>query len=103
MEISRAAELLDNLKSEEIKKKVEAVSHLGELAKLIGGEKVKVQLIPFLKEFEDEEEEVLLALVKQLPELPKLLPNKEISIPELLVYFQLFLSYEDYSVANEVK
>ena len=94
--------MLDDLKSEEIKRKVLAARHLGDIAQHFGPEKTKQQLIPFLKEFEDEEEDVLIEVAGQMPALARILPSKETSIPEFLLNFQMLLSYEDYSVINAV-
>lgn len=61
--------------------------HLYDLAKLFGPEKARQQLVPFIKEFEDEDEEILIELSRQLCLIAKILPDKETSIPELIYYF----------------
>lgn len=91
---------LQNLKSEEVKKRIEAVSHLHIVAKSFGVTKTINQLIPFIKEFEDEDEEVLLQLGEQLYLLGKYVSAHKEALTKLISYFYILLSYEDLSVLN---
>ena len=101
-ELSKIIDFLEDLKSEEIKKRLTSVSQLSTIAKTFGPEKTRQLLIPFLREYEDDEEEILLELCNQIYQLAKLLPDKDNSISELIACFTVVLNYDDHSVINEV-
>ena len=101
-DISKIVDFLEDLKSEEIKKRLASVSQLSTIAKTFGPEKTRQLLVPFLREYEDDEEEILLELCSQIYQLAKILPDRENSIPELISCFTVVLNYDDNSVINEV-
>lgn len=101
-DLSKIIDALEDLKSDEIKKRLVAVSQLGNIARSFGPEKTRQLIIPFLREYEDDEEEVLLELSKQLIQIAKILPDKESSLPEIIGYFNIVLNSDDFSVLNEV-
>ena len=50
---------LDELKSDDSKKRLNSVEHLLDIAKALGADRTKNELFPFLKELLDDEEEIL--------------------------------------------
>lgn len=100
-ELSKVIEALEDLKSEELKQRLSAVSQLGSIARAFGPERTRQLLVPFLKEYEDDEEEVLLELCRQLPQIARVLSDKDATLPELVGQFTVVLNYEDFSVLNE--
>lgn len=65
-DLNKVIDYLEDLKSEDVKKRAAAVRHLHAIAEVFGPEKTKSTLLPFLKEYEDDDEEVLIELAKQL-------------------------------------
>lgn len=102
-DISKIIDYLEDLKSDEVKKRLASVSQLSNIARAFGPEKTKQLIVPFLKEYEDEDEDILLELCNQLSQLARLLPDKEASVFELISYFTIVLNYDDNSVINEVR
>ncbi len=101
-EINRLIDYLEDIKSEEVKRRLVAVKHIVDIAKAFGPEKTKQALLPFLKEYEDDEEEIMIELAGQIYQISKILGEKDSSLPDLIGYFYIMLNYEDYSVINEV-
>lgn len=101
MNINRIVEFLEDLKSEDVRKRVTSVKHLNVISDALGVEKCKTMLLPFLKEFEDDEEEVMVELAKQLLPLGKYINEGGAGVLELIPYFYIILGYEDASVVNE--
>ena len=101
-EASRLIDYLEDLKSEEVKKRLAAVRHLGDIAKAFGSDKVRQGLVPFLKEYEDDEEEILVELASQMLLISRQITDKDAGIAELIAQYYIVLNYEDYSVINEV-
>ena len=91
---------LQNLKSDEVKKRIEAVKHLTLIAEGFGVNRTLKHLLPFIKEYENEDEEVLLELARQLYHLGKYVSSKKDGVVQLVPYFYILLSYEDLSVIN---
>mmetsp|Transcript_29902 Transcript_29902/g.27374 ORF Transcript_29902/g.27374 Transcript_29902/m.27374 type:complete len:82 (+) Transcript_29902:54-299(+) len=68
-EIEKCTEFIDNLNSDNHKLKLKAVKGLEDVAKIIGSERLKEELIPFLTEIieeKDNDDEFLLILCDQL-------------------------------------
>ena len=103
LELPKIIESIEDLKSEELKQRLNAVSQIGNIARAFGPDRTRQLLIPFLKEYEDDEEEILLELCKQLPQVARVLTDKDTSLPELINQFTAVLNYEDFSVINEVR
>ena len=101
-ELNRLIDYLEDLKSEEVKRRLVAVRHLVDIARAFGPEKTKQTLLPFLKEYEDDEEEIMMELASQIYQISKVLGEKDAALPDLISYFFIVLNYEDYSVINEV-
>ena len=102
IDLNKILDALEDLKSEEVRKRTLAVSQLGTIASIFGQERTKQMLVPFLKEFEEDEEDVLIELSKQFVPIAKVLSDKDSAIPELIIQFSIVLNYEDFSVINEV-
>lgn len=68
---------------------------------MFGPVKTRSTLLPFLKEFKDDEKDIMLTLAKQLKFLGDLICSPEIHLAELIPYFYLCLNYEDIVVIDE--
>lgn len=88
---------LDELKSDDSKKRLNSVEHLLDIAKCLGPQRTKDELLPFLKELLDDEEETLIALAKSLYDLTTFVGGGNISQTVFPSYESLF-SNEDASV-----
>lgn len=100
-DLGKIIDALEDLKSDEIKRRLAAVAQLGNIARAFGPDKTRQLIVPFLKEYEEEDEEILLELSNQLVHVARLLPEKDASLPELISHYPIFLNYEDNSVASE--
>lgn len=58
--------LIDELKSDDIRKRINSVKNLNLIASTIGPERARNELVPFLQELLDDEDEVLAELVDSL-------------------------------------
>ena len=63
------AVLIDELKSEEQKKRITAVKSLNTISTALGPERTRNELLPYILELLDDDEEVLLALAESLGSL----------------------------------
>ena len=99
-DLSKIIDYLEDLKSEDVKKRAAAVRHIHLISEVFGPEKTKQTLLPFLKEYEDDDEEVMIELANQLELLGQLISEKENNAHELLPYYYIILSYEDASVVE---
>jgi len=60
------AVLIDELRSDDAKKRINSVKQLPAVANALGAEKVRSELVPFLSEFTDDDDEILVALAEAL-------------------------------------
>ncbi|TQD75978.1 hypothetical protein C1H46_038465 [Malus baccata] len=58
--------LIDELKNEDIKLYLNSIRRISTIARALGEERTKKELIPFLNENNDDDDEVLLAMAKEL-------------------------------------
>ena len=58
--------LIDELKSEDVVLRLNAIRRLGTIALALGPERAREELVPFLQDSLDDEDEVLLALAEEL-------------------------------------
>merc|ERR1719408_1220005 len=58
--------LIDELKNEDIQLRLNSIRRLSTIAVALGAERTREELIPFLNESIDDEDEVLLALAEEL-------------------------------------
>eukprot|EP00331_Platyophrya_macrostoma_P022532 CAMPEP_0176453318 /NCGR_PEP_ID=MMETSP0127-20121128/29152_1 /TAXON_ID=938130 /ORGANISM="Platyophrya macrostoma, Strain WH" /LENGTH=578 /DNA_ID=CAMNT_0017842125 /DNA_START=154 /DNA_END=1890 /DNA_ORIENTATION=+ len=76
------AVLIDELKSEDVKRKVNSVKNLMAIANALGAERTKTELIPFLvNEMLEDEDEVLLGLSETLPNLCEVIGSGNLLLP----------------------
>ena len=61
------AVMIDELKSADQKKRINSVKNLGTVAIALGQERTRQELLPYILELMDDEEEVLLTLAEILP------------------------------------
>ena len=99
--LSKTQEFLEDLKSDEVKRRVAAVKHLHLIAEAFGPQKTADTLLPFLREYENDDEEVLIELAKQFEQLGLRLGPSLDNIAVVLPYYAIVLSYEDVSVLDE--
>ncbi len=58
--------IIDEMKSDDIRKRINSVKNLNLIASTIGSERSRNELIPYLQEILDDEDEVLIELVDSL-------------------------------------
>lgn len=58
--------LIEEFKSDDIKKRINSINNLKMIATALGPERTKLELVPFLNELIDDEDEVLLTLIDNL-------------------------------------
>jgi len=100
-DIETIALVIEDLKSEDPTVKVQAVSKLYSVAQIIGKERVKEELIPYLIEIieeKDNEDEFLLQLTDQLGQLSSILDMPDIYT--LLSLFEILVSMEEPSIRD---
>jgi len=61
------AVLIDELRHDDMAKRLNSVENLSKIAVALGEERCREELLPFLQEIIDDDDEVLIALAKQLP------------------------------------
>ena len=61
--------LIDELKSQDQKKRISSVKSLDTVARALGPERTRLELLPYINELMDDDEEVLLTLAETLPTL----------------------------------
>ena len=61
------AVMIDELKSVDQKKRINSVKNLGTVAIALGPERTRQELLPYILELMDDDEEVLLTLAEILP------------------------------------
>merc|ERR1719327_1048548 len=62
------AVLIDELRHEDMQLRLNSIQHLSTIAKTLGPERTREELIPFLQEIIDDDDEVLICLAEQLGE-----------------------------------
>lgn len=63
------ATLIDELKNDNMAVRLASVRKLGDIARALGPERTRNELIPYLNEFIEDEDDVLVALAEQVPKL----------------------------------
>eukprot|EP01121_Diplochlamys_sp_Union-15-3_P005996 TRINITY_DN1639_c0_g2_i1.p1 TRINITY_DN1639_c0_g2~~TRINITY_DN1639_c0_g2_i1.p1 ORF type:complete len:591 (-),score=103.05 TRINITY_DN1639_c0_g2_i1:57-1829(-) len=91
--------LIDELKTEETIQRINSIRKLGTIAKALGPERTRNELIPFLSEIVDDEDEVLLALAEELGNLVDYVGGKDY-VHVLLVPLEI-LSVGEENVVRE--
>lgn len=64
--IAPIAILMDELRSEDVQLRLNAIHRISTIALVLGPDRTREELIPFLQESVDDEDEVLLALAEEL-------------------------------------
>ena len=60
------AVLIEELKSEDTKRRVNSIRNIKQISVALGHERTRTELVPYLTELMDDEEEVLCALAEEL-------------------------------------
>ena len=89
--------LLEDLKSDEVPKKANAMRNISMIGSALGFERCRNELVPYLNEFLDDEEEVLVALAEIIPQLFDLVGGKNYAYL-LLDVLERLCAIEDPSV-----
>lgn len=100
MSASVAADLL-KLRCAEARYRIEALTHIQAICEAFGPQRLISELLPFLKEFEDDEEEVMLQLASALFTISQYISEKKNNLYDVIPYFSLVLDYEDFSVIDK--
>ena len=66
MEVYPITVLIDELKHDDVTLRINAIRRLSTIALALGPERTREELVPFLEESTDDEDEVLLALAEEL-------------------------------------
>jgi len=101
-DIETIALVIEDLKSEDPKVKVQAVSKLYSVAQIIGKERIKEELLPYLIEIieeKDNEDEFLLQLTDQLGQLSSVIDMTDVYT--LLSLFEILVSMEEPSIRDK--
>ncbi|CAD8061663.1 unnamed protein product [Paramecium sonneborni] len=97
--------IIDELKSDDIRKRIHSVKHLDLIASTIGPDRTKNELIPFIQELLDDDDEVLIELAESLSKNFVELVGGQVQV--LLPTFEALCRVEDASVrekaANQLK
>ena len=64
--------LVEELRDEDMEKRMHSIRSLGHISKALGQKRTRDELLPFLGEFQDDEDEVLVCLAE---EIKKLVPH----------------------------
>ena len=91
---------LNDLRCQESRKKIAALGHIELIAAHLDLGRTVSELLPFLMEFQDEEEDVLLAFCEALDVLEKFINRRRGDASELIPCFFVALSSEDSSVSQ---
>jgi len=91
---------LDQLKSDDSKKRLSAVEHLLDIAKALGPERSKTELLPFLKELLEDEEEVLVTLAHAVYDITKFCLKSNDYAKLVFPIYESMFSAEDSIVRN---
>lgn len=92
--------IIDELKSDDIRKRIHSVKHLDLIASTIGVDRTKNELIPFLQELLDDEDEVLIELVESLSRNFAEFVGGQLTV--LLPTFEALCRVEESSVREKV-
>ncbi|CAE8609267.1 unnamed protein product, partial [Polarella glacialis] len=60
------AVLIDELRHDDLQLRVNAIQHLGTIATALGPERTREELLPFLQDIIDDDDDVLVAMAEQL-------------------------------------
>ena len=91
--------LLDDLKSEEVSKKANAMRNITIIANALGFDRCRNELVPYLNEFLDDDEEVVVAMSEIIPDLFDSVGGKNYAYL-LLDVLEKLSAIEDYSVCT---
>jgi serine/threonine-protein phosphatase 2A regulatory subunit A len=96
-ELEFVAGLIDQLKDADVKSRVSALNSVERIARALGPERTRNELIPFLTDIVDDEDEILLVLTKKLVDLQEFVGGPE-HIHLLLPPLELLANVEEFSI-----
>eukprot|EP00123_Amoebidium_parasiticum_P015459 comp22982_c0_seq1/m.36570 comp22982_c0_seq1/g.36570 ORF comp22982_c0_seq1/g.36570 comp22982_c0_seq1/m.36570 type:complete len:599 (-) comp22982_c0_seq1:607-2403(-) len=99
-ELYSIAILIDDLKSEDVQVRLNSVSRLSVVAQALGPERTRIELLPFLQESLDDEDEVLVALAEELTKFVPLVGGPE-QAPALLPVLEALSTTEEAVVRDK--
>jgi serine/threonine-protein phosphatase 2A regulatory subunit A len=101
LSIPAIALLIDDLRSEDQKERINSFENLGVIARALGPERTRSELLPFLVEFADDGDEVLAILAEELGEFVDLVGGSEYALT-LLKPLESLVCAEESIVRNKV-
>lgn len=91
---------LHDLRCEDSRKRLNALKHVEMIAIKFDLQRTVSELLPFLREFEDDDEDILLTLCEVLVSLERFIVRKRGDVREVIPFFEIPLASEDFSVIN---
>jgi len=101
-EEEQARQAIDNLKGEDLPERIAAANRLDDIAKTLGEERTREELLPFLTEGVDDEDDVLSAVASSLGKLVPYVGGPS-HIHTLLVPLEILLSVEESTVRENAQ
>jgi serine/threonine-protein phosphatase 2A regulatory subunit A len=101
-DLYQIALLIDNLKHDDLKLRLNASNSLVRIAESLGPDRTREELLPFLCEITDDDDEVTTVLAERLGDLCNHVGGAEY-IHHLLTPLDLLTSIEESSVRNAVR
>jgi len=93
--------LIDELRSEDVQVRLNSIRRLSTIARALGPERTRTELVPFLTESTDDEEEVLVALAEELANLAGELIGGADHIPVLYTALSQLANSEETAVRDK--
>mmetsp|Transcript_30581 Transcript_30581/g.97616 ORF Transcript_30581/g.97616 Transcript_30581/m.97616 type:complete len:615 (-) Transcript_30581:576-2420(-) len=97
--VREIARLVNNLRAEVLHHRVEAVSRVKEISRAFGPERTRREILPFLQETADDEDEYLLAMAQQLGAMTDSVGGPEF-LPALLGPLEILACAEERAVRD---
>lgn len=99
--IPAVAVLIDELRSDDQKKRMNSFQNLAVIARALGPERTRNELLPFLTECSDDDDEVLVILAEELGRFVELIGGAEYAL-SLLKPLEPLVCAEESIVRNKV-
>lgn len=99
--LEKAKISLLHLRSEDPRLRLQALCQIPLLLEISNQNFVLSELVPFLAQFEDDEEEIMLQLTVSLLSIGTYIAEKRGELEKVIPSFELILSYEDFSVIDK--
>lgn len=94
--------LIDTLKSDEVHRRVKVIESLEEFCLVLGPLRTREEMIPFIIEFMEDEEEVIMALVDSLPRIANCLGGPE-HLGLILESMKMLFTVDNQTIVKKVQ